>query len=260
MHPSLKDRLRRDELTIGTWVSLACTRVAEVLTCSGFDWLVVDVEHSAATYGDIEDIIRVVQSAGVEALVRVSQNDTIEIRRVMDLGAAGVVVPMVCAKEEAAGAVAACRFPPEGVRGVSLCRANGYGLAFDRYMGRANRDAVVIVQIEHSLAIDRLEEILSVDGVDGSLIGPYDLSASLGCAGNFDDRTFVSALKRYEEVSKRLNKTMGYHVVEPVPSRAIELGQRGYRLLALGTDFVFLQTSRALVSGVRGGLPQGECV
>jgi 2-keto-3-deoxy-L-rhamnonate aldolase RhmA len=239
--PSLKERIALGEPVIGTWLSLASVPVAEILASMSFDFMVIDVEHGATTFQDVQDLIRVISAAGVVPLVRVSQNDEIEIRRVMDLGATGVIVPMVKSGDQARAAVLAVQYPPRGMRGVSLCRANAYGDRFHEYLEQNANESIVVVQVEHRQAIENLDDILSVEGVDASIIGPYDLSGSYGTPGAFDDPRVEAALESYEEVSRARGIPMGYHVVDPDPSRVMELTARGYCFVAFGADFVFVQ-------------------
>lgn len=240
MMPGLKERIRAGEPTIGSWLNLGNAAVAEIMVRAGFDWLVVDLEHTVTTLREAEAIIRIVEYGGAVPLVRVSANDPTEIKRVMDAGAAGVIVPMVETGEEAERAVRSVRYPPLGSRGVGIGRAHGYGPGFDGYL-RANNDrAIVVVQIESITAIENLDNILAVDGVDATMIGPYDLSASLGVPGQFDDPEVVAALRRYEVASRTAKVPMGFHVVHSDP-QGVEVRRRaGYSFLAYGVDFLFL--------------------
>jgi len=170
---SLKSKLKKNKVVIGSWISLPSTAVAEIMAKANLDWVAIDLEHSPITLSQVEDLIRIIDLAGNTPLVRVGENNPLIIKRVMDAGAHGVIVPMVSSKEEALRAVASVRYPPEGKRGVGLARAQCYGLEFDEYKLWQSKESMVIVQIEHIDAIGNLEDILSVDGVDGSMIGPF---------------------------------------------------------------------------------------
>lgn len=237
---SFKEKLKYNQLTIGSWITLAHPAIAEIMAKAGFDWLTIDLEHSVITIREAEELIRVIELCGVVSLVRLSANDSTQIKRVMDAGAHGVIVPMVNTKEEAQKAVSAVKYPPLGARGVGLARAQGYGLTFDRYLDWVRKESVVIVQIEHIQGVENLEEILQVEGVDAFLVGPYDLSGSIGRPGDLDHPEMISALKRATEVSKRLEKTMGFHVVPPKAEMVVEKISEGYRLIAYCVDFLFL--------------------
>ncbi len=232
--------LRNGRCTIGSWITLAHPAIAEIMAKAGFDWLTVDMEHSVLTIREAEELIRVIDLCGVMPLVRLSANDPVQIKRVMDAGAHGVIVPMVNSAPEAEQAVTAVRYPPKGRRGVGLARAQGYGTRFDQYLNWANRNALVIVQVEHIKAVDNLEAILSVEGVDGYIVGPYDLSGSLGVPGEFDHPLMKNAMKRIEAVGKDSGKAPGIHVIEPKPDELKSRIKQGYRFVAYSLDIRML--------------------
>lgn len=237
---TLKDKLARREVTIGSWMSLGVPAVAEIMAAAGFEWLVVDLEHTAITVREAEDLVRVVDLMGLAPLVRLSANDPVQIKRVLDGGARGIVVPQVETAGQARAAVEASRYPPEGSRGVGLARAQAYGPGFERYVRRTVDQLVVIAQIEHHRAIENLPEILAVPGIDATIVGPYDLSASVDRAGDFAHPTVQALLGRYEEVSRQAGKAMGYHVVEPDARSVLRKIEAGYSFVAFSTDFLFL--------------------
>lgn len=241
--PTLKERLRSGEPTVGSWLNLASSAIAEIMADAGFDWLVVDLEHSTTGLKRAEDIIRTVELKGCVPLVRVASNDATQIKHVMDAGARGVIVPMVNTPDDAKRAVEAVRYPPLGKRGVGLARAHRYGPGFDDYAARINDDAIVIAQIEHVDAIGNVDRILAVDGIDGSMIGPYDLSGSLGVPGQLDDPAVVKEVDRYLAACRKAGKPAGFHVVDPDYRLILERIAQGYSFLAFGTDFLFLGNS-----------------
>ncbi|MGB9499238.1 MAG: HpcH/HpaI aldolase family protein [Dissulfuribacterales bacterium] len=232
--------LRNDRCTIGSWITLAHPAIAEIMAKSGFDWLTIDMEHSVITIREAEELIRVIDLCGAAPLVRLSANDPVQIKRVMDAGSHGVIVPMVNSAPEAEQAVTAVRYPPEGRRGVGLARAQGYGTHFDQYLNWVNKNALVIVQVEHIKAVDNLEAILSVEGVDGYIIGPYDLSGSLGVPGQFDHPLMKNAMQRIEEVGKNSGKAPGIHIIEPKPDELKSRIEQGYRFVAYSLDIRML--------------------
>lgn len=240
---SLKSRLKKQELTIGSWITLGDNSVAEIMAKSGFDWLAVDMEHSAITLDKCQDLVRVIELSSVAALVRVGENNPNLIKRAMDTGAHGVIVPMINTKDDAFKAVSAVKYPPVGSRGVGLTRAQGYGLEFEKYRDWVNKESVVIVQIEHIEAVDNLEDILSVRGVDGFIIGPYDLSGSLGVPGKFEDKRVKAAFKKVLEVSCRLKKPAGFHVISSSEDMLVKRIREGYRFLGFSLDEIFLRQS-----------------
>jgi 2-dehydro-3-deoxyglucarate aldolase len=250
--PQLKQALRQGKLCLGSWITLAHPAIAEIMARAGFTWLAVDLEHSVITIREAEELIRVVHLCGVAPLVRLSANNPVQIKRVMDAGAHGVIVPMVNSAVAAEQAVAAVYYPPRGRRGVGLARAQGYGDNFEGYRGWLQQEAVVIVQVEHILAVENLQEILAVDGVDGFMVGPYDLSGSLGIPGQFAHPLMQEAMERIRVGGANSRKAPGIHVVEP---DLVELRRRldqDYQFVAYSLDIRLLDRAcRAGLEAVR---------
>jgi len=240
MVETLKEKLEKNKLTIGSWITIGHPTVAELMLQAPFEWLVVDLEHSAITLDAAQVLISTIEGGGRTPLVRVGENNQALIKRVMDLGAHGVIVPMVNSKEDAKRAVDSVKYPPVGKRGVGLYRAQKYGEGFEEYKKWLADESVVIVQIEHIDAVKNIEEILKVKGVDGCIIGPYDLSASLGIPGKFDDKRMKNALERVREACRRLKKPLGFHVVPPDHKLLQQKIDEGYTFLAFSLDFMFL--------------------
>ncbi len=237
---NLKNKLKKNELTIGSWVSIAHPDVVEVMSTAGFEWLVVDMEHTATDINTAKNLIATIKAKGMQPLVRVGANDELIIKRVLDSGAEGIIVPMIKNKTEAKQAVDFVKYPPYGKRGVGLYRAQNYGTSFPEYKDWNQQNSVVIAQIEHIEAVRNLEEILLTEGIDGIMVGPYDLSASMGYPGEYNREDVKQALETVKEVCQRLNKPLGFHVIE---SNSEVLKQRigeGYTLLAFSIDFFFL--------------------
>jgi 2-dehydro-3-deoxyglucarate aldolase len=236
----LKQKLQNKELSIGSWLTIPHQAVIEIMSTAGFDWLTIDMEHSPISIETIMNLIGHIQGNGMQALVRVSKNEEVVIKRVLDAGADGVVVPMIRNKEEAIQAVDFVKYPPLGKRGVGLNRAQKYGTAFDTYQDWVKNNAVVIAQIEHIDAVNNLEEIFSVPGIDGIIVGPYDLSASMGFPGEYEREDVKKALDRIDVVAKKLNKPLGFHIVASDHSKVLEKINKGYSFLAFSLDFFFL--------------------
>ncbi|MHA2281168.1 MAG: HpcH/HpaI aldolase family protein [Promethearchaeota archaeon] len=232
--------LKNNKITIGSWITLGHPSIAEIMARCGFDWLTIDMEHSAITLSQAQELIRVIELNDCIPLVRVGKNDPNIIKRVMDAGAYGVIVPQVNTPTDAKNAVDAVKYPPLGTRGVGLARAQGYGFDFESYKEWTNTESVVIVQIEHMKAVDNLREILKIQGVDGFIIGPYDLSGSIGVPGQFDHPKIDEALKKVIEISKELKVTAGYHVVPPKSEMIFDKINEGYKFLAFSLDTLFL--------------------
>ncbi|MFZ5447602.1 MAG: HpcH/HpaI aldolase family protein [Thermodesulfobacteriota bacterium] len=248
---SLKQNLANSRITIGSWITLGHPAIAEIMARAGFDWLVVDLEHSVITIREAEELIRVIDLCGVTPLVRLSANDPVQIKRVMDAGAHGIIVPMVNSALEAEQAVAAVKYPPQGRRGVGLARAQGYGTRFEEYKSWLERESVVIVQVEHIKAVENLETILAVAGVDGFIVGPYDLSGSLGLPGQFDHPLMTQAMMQIQVSGARPGKVRGIHVVEPDVAQLQHRLEEGYQFIAFSVDIRMLDHScRACLSSL----------
>ena len=248
----LKDLLSRRELTIGSWITIGHPSIAEIMATAGFDWLAIDMEHSAITLDQALVLIQVIELSGIPPLVRVGENDPTVIKRVMDSGAHGVIVPMINSAEEAQKAVSAVKYPPVGSRGVGLARAQRYGTGFESYMEWNREKSIVIVQIEHILGVENFDAILAVDGVDGFLLGPYDLSGSLGIPGQFEHPRFIEALAALQQKSRNRQALAGYHIVPPEPEKMNEKIRDGYRFLSYSVDFLLLgSTCRKDMAAIR---------
>lgn len=239
----LRRAIKSGKLTLGSWITIGHPSIAEILAKAGYDWIVVDLEHSVIPIDAAGELIRTIDLCGVSPLVRLTSNHPDQIKRVMDAGAHGIVVPMVNTPEEAERAVKATRYAPQGTRGVGLGRAHGYGTRFKEYFDWQAEGPVVIVQIEHCDAVERLEDILVVPGVDGFIIGPYDLSCSMGRPGQFDDTEFKDAVTRILRTGKRLGVPAGLHIVEPDLTRLQSAIREGYTFIAYSVDMRMLDVA-----------------
>jgi len=239
----LKQKITSGQLSIGSWITLGNTAIGEILSNSGYDWLVVDLEHSMISMEQAGELIRVIDLAGVAPLVRLTSNSEEQVKRVMDAGAHGIVVPMVNTREEAERAVASTRYGPQGSRGVGLARAQGYGAEFREYLDWQKSEPIVIVQIEHEKAVANLEDIFSTQGVDGFIIGPYDLSCSMSIPGEFDHPDFLEAMEYIRSTGQKMGCTSGLHIVEPDTERLRQVIDEGYRFIAYSVDIRMLDVA-----------------
>lgn len=237
---NLKTKLKNNELTIGTWVTIGHPSVIEILASAGFEWITLDIEHSAINIETVQNLLGHIQGNGMEGIVRVSKNEEVVIKRVMDAGADGVIVPMIKNAKEAEQAVSYVKYPPKGKRGVGLSRAQGYGTDFEGYKKWVEEESVVIAQIEHIEAVENLENILNTAGIDGIIVGPYDLSASMGHPGEYHRDDVKDALERVVEITTGLKKPLGFHVIESEYEFLKDRINQGYKFLAFSLDFFFL--------------------
>lgn len=237
---SLRNRIRSGEITIGSWLQIGHPAVLEYMAEFGFEWLTVDLEHSDITIDVFTNMLRGLGSHSTKVFARVKMNSILDIRQVLDVGAHGVIVPLVNNAEEARRAVSAAKYAPEGERGYAFCRANKYGINFNDYARNANAETIVIIMIESKEAIANIDEILVVEGVDGVLIGPYDLSGSLGIPGQTQSPLVQEAMSSVIASCKKHKKAVGIHLVTPDEGSIQSTIRKGFSFIALGMDNVFL--------------------
>lgn len=230
-----------DKVYFGSWLTRPDHAIVEVMAKSSyFSWLTIDIEHSPISIHQVEEMIRIVQLHKIEAYVRLSENDSTLIKRVLDAGANGIIVPKVNSADDAKKAIDACFYPPKGNRGVGLARAQNYGTKFQEYKKLSEPKTKVIVQIENADAVKNIDEIFSVDGIYGYFIGPYDLSASLGKAGDFSSKKVIDALRLVKESGIKHKVKPGYHVIEPNMNEVLNKKKEGYKIIGVSLDMLFL--------------------
>ena len=233
--------MSKTDTSLGTWLSLYSEAIAEVLVNAGYEWVTVDLEHSAITIDQAEKLIRVIDLAGAKPYVRVSSNDEVQIKRVLDAGAKGIIVPMVESKEDVLASINATNYPPKGTRGMGLARAQGYGeaKAKNNYIQNTSNQIELYIQIESEAALNHLDEIFSQD-IDGYMIGPYDLSSSMGIPGDFLNPAFIKAEESILETARKYDIKRGYHIVEPDLEQLELRKSQGYNFIAFSVDFRML--------------------
>jgi len=234
--------MKRIDLTrasIGSWCQIGHPANAEIVARAGFEWIAADCEHGEFEDGHIGSFCRAVRPFACEPMVRVQENAELPIRRALDLGASGVFVPLVNDPDQAARAVSAANYPPAGARGFAWKRANAWGADFEAYAREF--DPVVIAMIESQEAVESIDGIMATPGVDGCLIGPYDMSGSYGVVGQTEHPDIREASRRVAEACRRHGKAAGQHIVAPTEEKIGAAVDQGYTLLALGMDTVFLQ-------------------
>lgn len=234
---SFLERLSDKKPLIGSLVSTSSTEVAEALSLCGFEWLFIDVEHSVVDMAAAQHIIQAVapQSYGV---IRLPDNSTEHFKKALDTGCDGVIVPMIKSVSDAKRAVSLAKYTPLGNRSVGLARAQAYGLNFDAYLNSANTKIALILQIEHIDAVEHVEEIVAIAGVDGIFIGPYDLSASMGLLGQTSAPAVIEATNRVRRACLQAKVPHGAFCMTADLARDEIVG--GGRLIVLGTDLLFM--------------------
>jgi 2-keto-3-deoxy-L-rhamnonate aldolase RhmA len=239
-------------LTIGSWIQLSSPAIAEIMAQAGYEWLCVDCEHTEMQVAELAAHARAMQAYGPAPLCRVQSCETMAIRRALDMGVQGVVVPLVNSPEQAELAVAAAKYPPRGIRGHAYHRGNGFGAQFDAYAQQANDEIAVVVMIESRQAVEQIDAIMAVDGVDAAFIGPYDMSGSYGCPGATSSPVILDACDAVVAACRRAGKTAGLHVVHPTAESFRRTVDAGFTLLALSADTIYLrQASHGALASVR---------
>jgi 2-keto-3-deoxy-L-rhamnonate aldolase RhmA len=235
----LKARIKAGQKLAGAWCQLASPMTAELFSKAGFDWLLLDLEHGP---GDILNLISQIQamaSGNALPVVRSPWNDFVAIKRILDAGAYGVVIPYVNTREEAEAAVRACKYPPKGIRGIAGSpRISGYGLNENQYLQRANDELLVITQVETSQAAENLDSILQTPGLDGIFIGPMDLAASLGHLGDPSHPDVQAVIGKIEAIVLKTDRALC--TLASGFEQARKLFDKGYQLVTLMADGVAL--------------------
>jgi len=237
---SFRKALLERRVTIGSWLQINNATAAEVLANAGYEWISIDIEHTDIGITSLTGLLRGIYGRGAAPIARVTTNDVLEIRRALDVGAEGVLVPFVSDADQARQAVAAAKYPLQGVRGYSFCRANNWGADFAADVQTANEQTAVIVMIETKEGVDNIGDIVSVDGVDAVFIGPYDLSGSYGIPGQTQDPVLRNACRRVIDACEQAGKSVGLLVALPTDAAVRQAIVDGYTLICLGLDTVFL--------------------
>ena len=234
MKNELKARLKRGEKTVGAWITIPHMDVSEALSTLPFDWFVFDQEHSALDDQITQELIQAMKGE-VTPIVRVAWNDMVMIKKALDTGVEGIIIPWVNSKEDAVKAVKFCKYPPEGVRG---CGPRRTIILDPDYLKTVNDELLIIVQIETQEAVKNAEEIMSVDGIDAFFVGPFDLSSSMGLMGQIDHPKVRDAIERVFEAGKNAGIASGIWQGAGMSIR--ERLEEGWQMVALGMDINFL--------------------
>jgi 2-keto-3-deoxy-L-rhamnonate aldolase RhmA len=246
---TFRKRLKAGETLLGSMVTLPTAAVSEILALVGFDWLFIDGEHGPL---DTTDILGIVQAVGdrIACIVRVPGSEEAPIKRILDQGAEGIIVPQVSTVDQAANVVRYARYSPAGSRGVGLARAQGYGLRFQTYLETANDQIVVVVQAEHAKAVENIESIVKVEGIDAVLVGQYDLAASMGKMGRIDDPAVKDAIEHVTKTCQAAGVPLGCFGSSAASLRP--LLARGYTLITAGVDSqIFGLAAKSLLEELR---------
>ena len=227
------------EYTIGSWMQIPHPHIAEILGNGGYDWVAIDLEHGNISHHQLPDLFRALEITGTLPLARIIEGNAVYCKQALEAGAAGIIVPMIETAEQIKNVSDFCKWPPAGRRGVGFSRANLFGRYFNQYKDEA-QEPLVIAMVETVKGVENLESILKVPGLDALMIGPYDLSASMGMIADFTNPQFVQTINKILELCKKHNVAAGLHVVDPDAELLQKRIKEGYRFIAYSVDAVFL--------------------
>lgn len=242
MTKSFRAELKKGQTLIGCLLQMPLPEVAESFVQAGYDWLFIDLEHSPMDARNALDILTAVD-ARIPCVVRVPWNDEANIKKALDIGATGIIVPLVNNAADARLAVGRCKYPPAGFRSVGITRAQRFDLDFDAYMKRANDEIAVIVQIEHIEAVKNIEGILDVPGIDGVFVGPFDMSGSMDLPGQINHPRVQEAIGQVIEACEQ--RDIARCIYAHTPQHARTYLEQGYRVIGLCTDYIMLARTAA---------------
>jgi 2-dehydro-3-deoxyglucarate aldolase/4-hydroxy-2-oxoheptanedioate aldolase len=257
MKNPVKRKLKNGQKTVGGFLQTLSPVAAEIMAQAGFDWLIVDLEHAPGDFANLQAQLQAMNGSGVVPFARAPWNDMVAIKRILDTGVTGVLVPYVNTREEAEAAVAACKYPPQGVRGVAGSpRAAGYTGNTMPYLGTANEETIVMIAVETIEAVENLDEILEVDGLDGIFIGPVDLASSMGHLGDPGQPEVQEAIARIESKVFPSDKFLG--TLAATWDKASACFEKGYQWMVVMQDGATLvRTSRQAVAQFRDSYGDG---
>ena len=236
----MRKKLRERKRVFGAWTSLGHPSITEAFCRIGVDFIGIDLEHSTISLGQAQRVIAAAQANKTACLARVSSHNGEQIRRLLDSGADGILVPNVSTLEEVERIVDWVKYPPVGKRGFGVARAQGYGFEFDSYVSGWNRRSALLIQIESIAGVEAAEEMLSHPEVDGAMVGPYDLSGSLGIPGQLTHRQVTEACGRVVAICRKLGKACGTQVVDPDAKNVAAALKAGYTFVVLSSDIFLL--------------------
>ncbi|MAI75616.1 MAG: hypothetical protein CMM90_00305 [Rickettsiales bacterium] len=232
-----------NRIEFGSWLSVSNENIAEIFCNHGFSFLVVDMEHSSYSVKEACNLIRIIKLKNKKAYVRLPNIDERLIKNFLEFGADGLIAPMINNLNQVKKLIKYCFHLPLGNRGISLNRSNTYGKNFNKNLKNSTKKIKLFVQIESKEALDNLKAIFSEKLVSGFIIGPYDLSMSLGIPGNFTSKKFLDAEKKIIDEGKKFNKIFGTHLINPSKNEISKAVKKKYKFIACGVDFKIIGDS-----------------
>jgi 2-dehydro-3-deoxyglucarate aldolase len=251
---SIRAKLNEGGHSIGSWLQIPHTSVAEIIGQAGYDWVAVDMEHGAVNVHQLPDLFRALELGNTLPLARIAQGHPKDCKQALDAGAGGIIVPMIDSAQQLISVRDACCWPPAGTRGVAFSRANLFGKHFEVYREEAQAP-LLVAMIESYRAVTNLDAILDVEGLDAILIGPYDLSASMGLTSQFDHPDFCAIMNKIRIQAAAKLIPAGVHIITPSADQLRQRLEEGYRFIAYSIDAVMFNSVVASpITGWPGGL------
>ena len=234
---SFPGKIRSRAPLFGGWTSLGHPSITEIFVRGGFDFIGIDMEHSTISQEQAQRIIAAAHSSGTACLPRPSSPQAeSEIRQLLDSGADGVIIPDISTTAQVGKLIEWSKYPPVGKRSYGVARAHGYGFNFDRYVSTWNERSTLIIQIESISAVEMVDQLLSIPEVDGVMVGPYDLSGSLGIPGQLSHPKVTEACRKVIAACRRAQRGCGTQAVDPTPENVNEAFEMGYTFVVLASD------------------------
>lgn len=250
---TIQEKLQSNKASIGTWMQIPSPDVAEILSKSNFDWIAIDLEHGVFNYETLLSCVRSIELGQALPFVRIGEHSEKIIKTSLEAGAKGIIIPMITSAVQLEKLISYCYYPPKGKRGVGFSRASLFGANFQDYFLKHNEQLTIVAQIESLEAVNNLQEIVKVPGLNAILVGPYDLSASIGKPGDFASKDFTDLMTKIGDIVKNSTVRMGMHVVDPVQSKLTQAIDEGNCFIAYGIDALFLQKSAKVTLGKNNG-------
>jgi 2-keto-3-deoxy-L-rhamnonate aldolase RhmA len=242
MSEALKKKLQARELVFGSWVSFSHPSITEIFTAQEFDFHAIDMEHTTISLEQAQRIIAASQSSGVPCLPRPVSHSNDYIKPLLDSGADGIIAPLIHDSDLSQGIIDLVKFPPLGKRSFGVNRAHGYGSTFDAYLANWNTSSIYIAQIESITAVDNIETILINPDLDGVMVGPYDMSGSLGVPGQIQHPKMLEAEAKVIAACKKANKSCGTQIADFTVSNIQVALDKGYTFIIASSDLFVLNS------------------
>lgn len=247
----IRQQIQKGELCLGTWLFMGLPIATESLASLGFDWLCIDMEHTAIGIEKTYDMFLAMERHGAAPFARLSEADPTQARRLLDSGAQGLFIPVVEDAESFAEFASHCMYAPVGKRGVGLVRGNGWGDHFDSYVKNGGFRPVIIPQIETKKGVENIDAIMALDCVDAVFVGPYDLSTSLGVSAELEHPLVLEALEKIKTASQKHGKPMGYHQVATEKAKLQQKIDEGFTVIAYGVDLLAMREAFSAVREIK---------